>query len=97
VNWEASQYSVPWQYAGKSGVSRWQRRTRGRTLRQERIARHARAEHRHSVVREDEHHAGIPYGAPPARKTLLRLRQAAPVVEDRPLSVYDTFAGGGGQ
>jgi transposase len=97
VNWEASQYSVPWQYAGKSVSVTGNEERVDVHYGQERIARHRRAEHRHSVIREDEHHAGLPYGAPPARKTLLRLRQTAPVVEDRPLSVYDTFAGGGGQ
>ncbi len=95
VCWQGSRYSVPWRYAGKEV---W---VRGRAGNVEvryggaEIARHTEAARKHATVREAEHHAGIPLGARQERKTLVHLKQTAPVVEIRPLAAYESVAGGG--
>jgi hypothetical protein len=47
------------------------------------------------VIRKAEHHEGIPLGARQERKTLVHIRQTAPVVEIRPLAAYESVAAGG--
>ncbi len=98
VAWEGSRYSVPWRFAG---AEVW---VKGRGAEVEvrhgadRIAVHARAMRRHQVVTRGEHHAGIPLGAGGGGgKTLVHLQAGAPVVEARPLAVYDRVACGGAQ
>jgi transposase len=95
VAWQGSRYSVPWQYAGKEV---WVREQDGEVevrYSAERIARHAPAQRRHQVVTQSEHHQGIPLGSPSTGKTLVHIRQAAPVVEQRPLAAYETLGMGG--
>jgi hypothetical protein len=60
----------------------------------ERIAVRVQAVRHHQVVTLDEHHAGIPLGSNQTGKTLIHIQQSAPVVEHRPLAVYESLAGG---
>lgn len=95
VAWNGSRYSVPWQYAGKEV---WVRPRAGEVEVRYgglSIARHAEAARKHMVVRTAEHHEGIPLGARQERKTLVHIRQTAPVVEIRPLAAYESIAAGG--
>jgi transposase len=95
VSWQGSRYSVPWLFAGKEV---WVRGLDGRVeVRHgaERIAVHDRAMRRHLVVTHSQHHAGIPLGIKQSGKTLIHIVQSAPMVERRPLSVYDSVAVGG--
>jgi hypothetical protein len=60
VDWEASRYSVPWQYAGKEV---WVREREGGGTVEVRygssvVARHEPAARKHAVVRVAEHHEG---------------------------------------
>jgi len=96
VDWHASRYSVPWQYAGKPV---WVRE-RGPQLEvhygPERIAVHGKALRKHQVVTQSGHHEGIPLGAQRRDgKTLIHIRDTAPVVEIRPLAAYESVAAGG--
>jgi len=97
VHWQGSRYSVPWTYAGKEV---WVRQQEGRVEvlhGGRRIADHHPAPRPHVVVCNQEHHEGIPLGVPRDRKTLVHIRQTAPVVEVRPLEAYESVARGGGQ
>ena len=98
VSWNGSRYSVPWQYAGKEV---WVRPQQGGTVEirygAQRIAQHLEAERKHQVMRQHEHHAGIPLGARQPAKTLIHLRETAPVVEIRSLAAYESVAAGGAQ
>ena len=98
VSWQASRYSVPWQYVGKEV---WVRKQGGQVEVQyggERIAVHARAARRHQVITQPVHHAGIPLGGEgQGGKILIHLRERAPVVEARPLAAYESLAVGGAQ
>ena len=97
VAWQGSRYSVPWKYVGKEV---WvleagcdvEVRHGG-----ERIAMHGQAERRHQVVTREQHHQGIPLGAKSSGKTLIHIRQEAPVVEQRSLQAYESVAMGGAQ
>jgi hypothetical protein len=96
VDWYASRYSVPWQYAGKPV---WVRE-RGPQLEvhygPERIAVHGKALCKHQVVTQSGHHEGIPLGVRRREgKTLIHIRDTAPVVEIRPLAAYESVAAGG--
>ena len=94
VAFQGSRYSVPWEYAGKEV---WVRQNGGEVevrYGQQRIAVHRPAAHRHALVRRAEHHQGIPLGARSERKTLVHIRDSAPVVEARPLAAYEAVAGG---
>ena len=95
VAWQASRYSVPWQYAGKEV---WVRE-RGSDVEVhfggERIAVHQRAASRHQLIRQQQHHEGIPLGPDKTGgKILVHMRETAPSVEVRPLAAYETLAGG---
>lgn len=97
VHWQGSRYSVPWLFAGKEV---WVRQREGRVevLHGARcVAEHAAAPRNHLVVLNQEHHAGIPLGACQDHKTLVHIRQTAPVVQIRPLEAYESVALGGGQ
>jgi transposase len=97
VSWNGSRYSVPWQYAGKEV---WVRPQQDGTVEirygAQRIAQHLEAERKHQVMRQPDHHAGIPLGARQPAKTLLHLRETAPVVEIRSLAAYESVAAFGG-
>jgi len=86
---------VPWAYAGKQVWAR--ERNGGLEVRYGayQIAQHALAARKHEVVRKPEPHEGIPLGGLQAHKTLVNLRQTAPVVEVRPLAAYESAATGG--
>ena len=92
-----SRYSVPWEYAGRSG---WVRE-RGNEVEvhygRDRIAAHGQARHKHLVVTQPEHHRGIPLGARQEHKILVHIQDTAPVVEIRPLAAYESAAMGGGR
>jgi transposase len=98
VSWNGSRYSVPWQYAGKEV---WVRPQQDGTVEirygAQRIAQHLEAERKHQVMRQHEHHAGIPLEARQPAKTLIHLRETAPVVEIRSLAAYESVAAGGAQ
>jgi hypothetical protein len=92
VSWKGCRYSVPWLYAGKEV---WVR-DHGHLVEvrhgAERIAAHAPATRGHQVVTHNEHHAGIPLGIKQNGKTLIHIVESAPMVERRPLAVYDSLA-----
>ncbi len=96
VNWGGSRYSVPWSYAGKQV---WVREKHSGLVEvlygERRIAEHTQAPGRHLIVRNEEHHAGIPLGARQQQKTLVFIKQTAPVVQARPLAAYECVAAGG--
>jgi transposase len=98
VNWNGSRYSVPWQYAGKEV---WVRPQQDGTVEVryggQRIAQHLEAEGKHQVMRQHDHHAGIPFGSRQPAKTLIHLRETAPTVEIRSLAAYESVAMGGAQ
>jgi hypothetical protein len=97
VNWQGSRYSVPWIYAGKEV---WVQGRNGDVdihYGDQRVARHGEAPRRHLIVRNAEHHEGIPLGLRQERKTLVHIRSQAPVVEARPLDAYESVALGGGR
>jgi hypothetical protein len=96
VSWQASRYSVPWQYVGKEV---WVRE-RGIDVEVhyggQRIAVHARAERRHQIITHRPHHQGIPLGSERSGgKILIQMRETAPSVEVRPLAAYESVAMGG--
>ena len=97
VDWNSSRYSVPWQYAGKEV---WVRRQQDGMLEVryggQRIALHLEADRKHQVMRQREHHAGIPLGSRQPAKTLIHLRETAPMVEVRSLAAYESVAAAGG-
>jgi hypothetical protein len=96
VSWQASRYSVPWQYVGKEV---WVREQTGQVevhYGGERIAVHRLAARRHQVITEGAHHQGIPLSADRGGgKILVHMREMAPAVESRPLAVYESLAMGG--
>jgi len=95
VSWQGSRYSVPWIYAGKEVWVRSRAGTVEVHYGAEQIAQHGEAPRRHVIMRNPEHHEGIPLGARQERKTLVHLRQTAPVVEIRPLAAYESVVAGG--
>jgi transposase len=96
VCWQASRYSVPWQYAGQSVWVREQGQELAVLFGQKPIAIHQKASRRHSVVTRSEHHAGIPLGSAPSQKIQIQIRETAPSVDVRPLAAYENAATGGG-
>ena len=94
VSWRGSRYSVPWLYAGKEV---WVR-DHGHYVEvrhgAERIAVHCPAVRRHQVIKQCDHHEGIPLGSKNTGKTLIHIQQSAPLVERRPLAAYESSAGG---
>jgi len=96
VSWQASRYSVPWQYVGQEV---WVREQGGQVEVQyggERVAVHARALRQHQVITQPVHRAGIPLGGDgQGGKILIHLREMAPAVEARPLAAYESLAVGG--
>lgn len=97
VSWRGSRYSVPWSYAGRQVWVREGSQAVEVYYGRERVAVHARAAGKHRVVTESEHHRGIPLGARRQTKTLIQIRETAPVVEIRPLAAYESAAAGGGR
>ena len=96
VSWQGSRYSVPWEYAGKQVWVRTCDCDVEVRYGAQRIARHVQAPRKHAIVTQAGHHEGIPLGAHrPDSKTLVHLRQTAPVVEIRPLAAYENAAAGG--
>ena len=98
VSWQGSRYSVPWQYAGREVWVRERNLDVEVRYGAEQIAIHSRARRRHEVVTRPEHHAAIPLGSErQGSKILVHVRETAPVVEIRPLAVYENVAAGGGR
>ena len=95
VSWQGSRYSVPWRYAGCEVWVRERHDAVEVHYGGERVAMHAAAVGKHQVVTQAGHHCGIPLGVRrPESKTLVHLRECAPVVENRSLAVYESVAGG---
>lgn len=98
VSWQASRYSVPWQYAGKEVWVREQGNDVEVHYGGQRIALHSRAVHRHQVITYPPHHTGIPLGSHRGGgKILVEMRETAPSVEVRSLAAYESVARGGVQ
>jgi hypothetical protein len=96
VAWQASRYSVPWQYVGKEVWVREQGAAVEVHYGSQRIALHQRASRRHQVITERRHHEGIPLGGERMNgKILVQMREMAPTVEARPLAAYESLAMGG--
>jgi transposase len=96
VSWQASRYSVPWQFVGKEV---WVREHAGQVevhYGDERIAVHPPAARKHQVITERVHHDSIPLSTNrTGAKILVHMREMAPAVEPRPLAVYESLAVGG--
>jgi transposase len=96
VCWQGSRYSVPWEYAGRQV---WVRNSNNHVeirYGAQRIACHMLALRKHVVITQPDHHQGIPLATRRSdSKTLVHLRQTAPVVEIRPLAAYESAAAGG--
>jgi transposase len=97
VSWQGSRYSVPWRFAGKEVWVREQNCDVEVRYGADLIARHAPAARRHQVVTQSEHHEDIPLGSKSSGKTLIHIQRSAPLVEHRPLDVYESVALGGAQ
>jgi hypothetical protein len=96
VSWQGSRYSVPWKYAGKQVWVRDCENDIEIRYGAERIARHTRAFRKHLIVTQAQHHEGIPLDTRRAgNKTVIHMREAAPVVEIRPLAAYESAVTGG--
>jgi transposase len=96
VSWQASRYSVPWQFVGKEVWVREQGVDVEVHYGGQRIAVHSRAARRHQVVTQRPHHEGIPLGSERSGgKILVQMRETAPSVEIRPLAAYESVAMGG--
>jgi len=96
VSWQASRYSVPWQYVGKEVWVRQQGLDVEVHYGGQRIAVHARAERRHQIITHRPHHQGIPLGHErTGGKILVQMRETAPSVEVRSLAAYESVAMGG--
>ncbi len=95
VAWQGNRYSVPWRYAGREV---WVHDRHGQVevhYGGERIAFHPTAGGTHKTITRTEHHRGIPLGGSRSEgKTLIHLKQTSPVVAVRPLSAYESLAGG---
>jgi transposase len=94
VAWKGSRYSVPWEYAGREVQVRQCGSEIEVLCGANRIAAHGLAAGQHHVVTNGRHHEGIPLGARNTGKTLIHIQQGAPTVEQRPLSAYESLAGG---
>jgi transposase len=93
VAWQGSRYSVPWQYAGKEVWVREHGHDVEVRYNAGPIATHRPAARRHEVVRQAEHHEGIPLGTERrGGKTLIQIRERAPEVEARLLDAYERVA-----
>jgi hypothetical protein len=93
VAWQGSRYSVPWQYAGKEVWVREHGHNVEVRYNAGPIATHRPAARRHEVVRQAEHHEGIPLGTERrGGKTLIQIRERAPEVEARLLDAYERVA-----
>lgn len=92
VAWLTSRYSVPWRWAGYPAKVHQQHGQVEIRIGGQRVASHPMAEIPHQVVVQNGHHEDIPLG--PARaggKTLVEIREAAPVVQSRSLAAYESL------
>lgn len=95
VSWQASRYSVPWEFVGKEVWVRQQGLEVEVHYGDQRIAVHACAARKHQVITQHQHHNGIPLGAEKTNgKILVHLRELPPEVEARPLAAYESLAAG---
>jgi transposase len=96
VSYRANRYSVPWRVVGHEV---WLREVDGQleiSREGERLALHSLGSGRHQVITVAAHHQDMPMGSQSRRgKAQIVLRQRAPQVEVRPLSVYEALAVGG--
>jgi transposase len=98
VSWQASRYSVPWQYVGKDVWVRDQGTDIEVRYGGDQIAVHPRATRKHQLITERRHHQGIPLGGDKVSgKILIQLRESAPEVEARSLAAYESLVAGGAQ
>jgi hypothetical protein len=94
VAYRSNRYPVPWRAAGQEVFVReadgWIEIVRE----EETLARHALCRGRHQVLPGGAHHADIPLAAAgkPGKRQIV-LREEAPQVEQRPLSIYELLAG----
>lgn len=93
VSWNRSRYSVPWEWAGRTVLVR--ELETGQLVVEadgQVIARHEVARERHSLCIDPAHHAGMPLDTPRPSQHPLGI-EVAPVVQQRPLQVYELAAG----
>lgn len=105
IAYRTNRYPVPWQLAGQAVLIQ---EVKGRVEVLHggvRVASHTRVEGSYQVVSAPEYHQGMPYGEKGrnAKKATVTIRSGAkdpvdgfpagPVVEVRPLSVYEALAG----
>jgi transposase len=98
VSFGGNRYSVPWRYAGREAQLRRREHQLVIEVDNQEICRHELRSGTGAVVRVKEHFAGL-YSAVRQRNLseYLRTHSTAPVpvVEERPLAVYDQFLEGG--
>jgi transposase len=96
VSYRANRYSVPWRVVGQEV---WLREVDGQLeIRRdgERLALHSLCTGRHQLITVAAHHQDMPTGSSPRRgKAQILIRERAPQVEVRSLSVYEALATGG--
>jgi transposase len=96
VSYRANRYSVPWRVVGREV---WLQEVDGQlqiSREGERLALHSLCTGRHQVITVAGHHQDMPMESQSRRgKVQIVLRERAPQVEVRPLSVYEALATGG--
>jgi transposase len=93
VAYRSNRYPVPWRAAGQEVFVREADGKVEIVREQEVLARHALCRGRHQVIPGGAYHADMPLaGAGKQGKRQVVVREAAPQVEQRPLSVYERLA-----
>ena len=93
VAYRSNRYAVPWRAAGQEVFVREADGGIEIVREQELLARHALCLGRHQVIENPAYHADIPMGSAGKRgKRQIVVEEAAPKVEERPLSVYEWLA-----
>lgn len=93
VAYGSNRYAVPWRAAGQEVYVREAGGFLEIVREEETLARHGLCTGRHQVIANPAYHAGIPLGGGGKRgKRQVVVREEAPRVEQRPLSVYELLA-----
>ncbi len=93
VAYRSNRYPVPWRVAGQEVFVREADGKVEIVREQEVLARHALCRGRHQVIPGAAYHADLPFaGAGKQGKRQVVVREEAPQVEQRPLSVYERLA-----
>ncbi len=93
IAYRSNRYAVPWRAAGQEVFVREADGGIEIVREQEILARHALCRGRHQVIENPAYHADIPLSSAGKRgKRQVVVREEAPKVEERPLSVYEWLA-----